>query len=49
MANFVLVIGAWEAGCAWKWVSPLLHEAGHNVFTSSLTGLDEWLSVLDIR
>ena len=49
MATFVLVHGAWEAGWAWKWVSPLLRETGHDVYTPSLTGLDEWLSVLDIR
>jgi pimeloyl-ACP methyl ester carboxylesterase len=41
MATFVLVHGAWEAGWAWKWVSPLLREAGHDVYTLSLTGLGE--------
>ena len=49
MATFVIVVGAWEAGWAWKWVSPLFRETGHDVYTLSFTGLDEWLSVLDIR
>jgi pimeloyl-ACP methyl ester carboxylesterase len=41
MATFVLVHGAWEAGWAWKWVSPILRAAGHDVYTPSLTGLGE--------
>ena len=41
MADFVLIHGAWEAGWAWKWVIPLLRNAGHNVHAPSLTGLGE--------
>lgn len=41
MATFVLVHGAWEAGWAWKWVVPLLRQAGHDVYAPSLTGLGE--------
>ena len=41
MANFVLIHGAWEAGWAWKWVTPILRAAGHQVYTPSLTGLGE--------
>ncbi|HEU0075878.1 MAG TPA: alpha/beta hydrolase [Dehalococcoidia bacterium] len=39
MATFVLVIGAWHGGWAWKRVAPLLRTAGHTVFTPTLTGL----------
>lgn len=39
MATYVLVIGAWHGGWAWKRVAPLLREAGHTVYTPTLTGL----------
>lgn len=41
MATFVIVHGAWSGAHAWRWVRPLLREAGHEVFTPSLTGLGE--------
>jgi pimeloyl-ACP methyl ester carboxylesterase len=39
MATFVLVQGAWIGGWYWKRVRRLLQEAGHDVFTPTLTGL----------
>lgn len=41
MATFVIVHGAWSGAHAWRWVRPLLREAGHDVFTPALTGLGE--------
>lgn len=41
MATFVLVHGAWHGGWCWKKVAPLLRNAGHQVFTPTLTGLGE--------
>jgi pimeloyl-ACP methyl ester carboxylesterase len=41
MATFVIVHGAWSGAHAWRWIRPLLREAGHDVFTPSLTGLGE--------
>jgi hypothetical protein len=41
MATFVLVHGAWHGGWCWKYVTPLLHAAGHDVFTPTLTGVGE--------
>jgi pimeloyl-ACP methyl ester carboxylesterase len=41
MATFVIVHGAWSGAHAWRWVRPLLREAGHHVFTPCLTGLGE--------
>src|SRR4051812_36253499 len=41
MATFVIVHGAWTGAHAWRWVRPLLREAGHDVVTPSLTGLGE--------
>ena len=41
MATFVLVHGAWSGGWIWKKVSLLLHSAGHEVFTPTLSGLGE--------
>src|SRR3712207_8315420 len=41
MATFLIVHGAWSGAHAWRWVRPLLREAGHQVFTPSLTGLGE--------
>jgi pimeloyl-ACP methyl ester carboxylesterase len=42
MATFVLVHGAWGGAWSWnKFVAPLLRDAGHAVFTATLTGLGE--------
>jgi pimeloyl-ACP methyl ester carboxylesterase len=41
MANFVLVPGFWLGAWAWKDVTKLLREKGHEVFPVSLTGLGE--------
>jgi pimeloyl-ACP methyl ester carboxylesterase len=40
-STFVLVHGAWHGGWCWKKLTPLLQAAGHEVFTPTLTGLDE--------
>ncbi len=39
--TFVLVHGAWHGGWCWRQVVPFLRQAGHEVFTPSLTGLGE--------
>jgi pimeloyl-ACP methyl ester carboxylesterase len=41
MATYVLVHGLWHGGWCWRRVAPLLREAGHEVFTPTLTGLGE--------
>ena len=41
MGIFVLVHGAWGGAQTWRTVRPLLREAGHQVFTPSLTGIGE--------
>lgn len=41
MATFVLIHGAWEAGWVWNSVGRYLRDAGHEVFSPSLTGLGE--------
>ena len=41
MSTFVIVHGAWSGAHAWRWIRPLLRDAGHEVFTPSLTGLGE--------
>jgi pimeloyl-ACP methyl ester carboxylesterase len=41
MATIVLVHGAWGGAQGWRKIRPLLHEAGHEVFTPSLTGIGE--------
>jgi pimeloyl-ACP methyl ester carboxylesterase len=41
MATFVLVHGAVVGGWCWRWVAPLLSEAGHEVHTPTMTGLGE--------
>jgi pimeloyl-ACP methyl ester carboxylesterase len=41
MSTFVLVHGAWGGAHTWKAVRPRLWEAGHHVFTPSLTGIGE--------
>ena len=41
MSTYVLVHGAWSGSFGWRKVRPLLQQAGHAVFTPSLTGLGE--------
>lgn len=41
MALFVLVHGSWHGGWCWKKVVPLLRQAGHEVYTPTLTGMGE--------
>ncbi|MBI3797110.1 MAG: alpha/beta hydrolase [Deltaproteobacteria bacterium] len=41
MATFVLVHGGWVGGWCWKRVAARLRQAGHEVFTPTLTGLGE--------
>lgn len=42
MGTFVIVHGAWGGGWAWRrTVGQLLRDAGHEVFTPTLTGLGE--------
>jgi pimeloyl-ACP methyl ester carboxylesterase len=41
MATFVLVQGAFVGGWCWRWVTPHLRTAGHEVYTPTLTGLGE--------
>jgi len=41
MVSFVLVHGAWHGGWCWRYVSPLLRRAGHDVYSPTLTGLGE--------
>lgn len=41
MATFVLVTGAWHGSWCWKRVRQALTDAGHAVFTPTLTGLCE--------
>lgn len=41
MATYVLVHGAWGGAHGWRLVRPRLREAGHEVFTPSLTGIGE--------
>ena len=40
-SRFVLVHGAWGEAHTWREVRPLLWQAGHEVFTPSLTGIGE--------
>lgn len=39
--KFVLVPGAWLGGWCWKYLTPLLRDEGHDVYTPTLTGLGE--------
>ncbi len=41
MATFVLVHGGWAGGWSWKFVTPALRAAGHDVYPLTLTGLGE--------
>jgi pimeloyl-ACP methyl ester carboxylesterase len=40
-STYVLVHGAWHGGWCWREVRALLEQAGHRVFTPTLTGLGE--------
>src|SRR5215208_6284239 len=40
-ATFLLLHGAWHGGWCWQRVTPLLRQAGHAVYTPTLTGLGE--------
>lgn len=41
MADIVLVHGGWQGGWSYKRVARLLRQAGHEVYTPTLTGLGE--------
>jgi len=41
VSTYVLVHGAWHGGWCWRKVKLLLRQAGHEVFTPTLTGLGE--------
>ena len=41
VTTFVLVHGAWSGAHTWRFVRPLLWQAGHEVFAPSLTGIGE--------
>jgi len=41
MTTFVLVHGGWSGGWMWQRLRPLLRQAGHAVFTPTLTGVGE--------
>jgi pimeloyl-ACP methyl ester carboxylesterase len=41
IGTYVLVHGAWHGGWCWAKVARLLRDAGHEVFTPTLTGLGE--------
>jgi pimeloyl-ACP methyl ester carboxylesterase len=41
MTTFVLVPGAWLGGWAWKKVTPLLEQNGHEAYAVTLTGMGE--------
>ena len=47
MATFVLVHGGGHGGWCWRKVVPLLVQAGHTVYTPTLTGMGERLHLLD--
>ena len=41
MSTLVLVSGAWHGGWCWQRVLPALEQAGHRVYTPTLTGLSD--------
>lgn len=41
MSTYVLAHGAWSSAFAWKRMRELMREAGHELYTPSLTGLGE--------
>jgi hypothetical protein len=48
--TFVLVHGAFHGGWCWRTVSDILREAGHRVYSPTLTGVGErlHLSVMEV-
>ena len=46
-ATFVLVHGAYAGGWAWRKVSPLLREAGHDVYATTATGMGDRVHLAD--
>ena len=46
-ATFVLVSGSFAGGWAWDKVVPLLREAGHDVYATTLTGLGDRIHLAD--
>jgi pimeloyl-ACP methyl ester carboxylesterase len=46
MATFVLTHGGGMGGWVWKFVRPLLKDAGHDVFTPTFTGFGERIHLL---
>jgi pimeloyl-ACP methyl ester carboxylesterase len=46
MATFVMAHGGGMGGWVWKFVRPLLREAGHEVFTPTFTGFGERIHLL---
>jgi pimeloyl-ACP methyl ester carboxylesterase len=46
MTTFVLTHGGGMGGWVWKFVRPLLREAGHDVFTPTFTGFGERIHLL---
>ena len=48
-ATFVLVPGSFAGGWAWDKVVPFLHEAGHDVYATTLTGLGDRIHLADPR
>jgi len=49
MATIVLVHGAGHGGWCWDLTAPMLRDAGHQVFTPTLTGLGDRAHLLDDR
>lgn len=47
--NFVLVHGAWHGGWCWRDVAAVLRNAGHQVFTPTMTGLGERAHLLNAQ
>ena len=45
--NFVLIHGAWMGGWCWRDVARILRNAGHQVYTPTLTGLGERAHLLN--
>ena len=41
MRDIVLIHGGWHGGWVWKFVEPRLRQAGHRVFSPTLTGVGE--------
>lgn len=47
MANFVLVHGAWIGGWYWRPNAQALRQAGHEVYTPTMTGLGERIHLMN--